>query len=192
MGMRNTYMFEYGDETRTLEYGHLDTGEASVKETGRGDITQFCYEAPACEMTTTFRETEDYSLEDVADTLRRDADDPFIGDIAEILGFWNVPYVKDEKRHFPPHHPARQVVTSSGRRSRVRYGRSAGARVPRASARQRVARGSRGLLRGHGFACGMVGWKTDSESPDLGAALPTPASPSLRRDSSGLASQTDL
>ena len=38
-----------------------------------------------------------YSLEDVADTLRRDAEDLFIGDIAEILGFWNVPFVKDEK-----------------------------------------------------------------------------------------------
>ena len=33
----------------------------------------------------------------MADTLRRDAEDLFIGDIAEILGFWNVPYVKDEK-----------------------------------------------------------------------------------------------
>lgn len=102
MGMRNAYMFECGDETRTLKYGHLDTGEAFVKETGRGDITRFCYEASACEMTITFRETEDYSLEDVADTLRRDADDPFIGDIAEILGFWNVPYVKDEESHSHP------------------------------------------------------------------------------------------
>lgn len=44
-------------------------------------------------------------------------------------------------------------MTSSERRSCVRYGRSAGARVPRASARRRVARGGRGLLRGHGFAC---------------------------------------
>lgn len=45
-------------------------------------------------------------------------------------------------------------MTSSGRRSRVRCGRSAEARVPRASARQRVVRGGRGLLRGHGFAYG--------------------------------------
>ena len=89
--------FEYGDETRTLEYGRLNTGEAFVKETGSGDITQFCYDALASETTITFRETEDYSLEDVADTLRKDAEDMFIGDITEILGFWNVPYVKDEK-----------------------------------------------------------------------------------------------
>jgi hypothetical protein len=97
MEERNVYTFEYGDETRRLEYGRLNTGEAFVKETGSGDITQFCYDAPARETTITFRETEDYSLEDVADTLRRDAEDLFIGDIAEILGFWNVPYVKDEK-----------------------------------------------------------------------------------------------
>ena len=68
-----------------------------MRETGRGDIIQFCYDAPARETTITFRETEDYSLEDVADTLRRDEDDLFIGDIAEILGFWNVPYMNDEK-----------------------------------------------------------------------------------------------
>lgn len=97
MGRRSNYTFECGDEIRTLEYGRLDTGEAFVKETGRGDIMQFYYDAPACETAITFRETEDYPLEDVADTLRRDAGDLFIGDIAEILGFWNVPYVKDEK-----------------------------------------------------------------------------------------------
>jgi hypothetical protein len=39
-------------------------------------------------------------------------------------------------------------------RRRVRCGRSAGACVPRASARSGVPRGGRGLLRGHGFACG--------------------------------------
>ncbi len=97
MEERNVYTFRNDAETRTLVYGRLGTGEAFVRETGNGDITQFCYDAPARETTITFRETEDYSLEDVADTLRRDADDLFIGDIAEILGFWNVPYVKDEK-----------------------------------------------------------------------------------------------
>ena len=29
--------------------------------------------------------------------LRRDANDLLIGDISKILGFWNVPYVKEEK-----------------------------------------------------------------------------------------------
>ena len=97
MQNNNVHTFRNGAETRTLEFSRLETGEAYVRETGRGDITQFCYDAPARETTITFRETEDYSLEDVADTLRRDAEDLFIGDIEEILGFWNVPYVKDEK-----------------------------------------------------------------------------------------------
>lgn len=97
MEKRNFYTFVDDAETRTMEVGYLDTGEAYVRETGRGDITQFCYDAPARETTITFRETEDYSLEDVADTLRRDAGDLFIGDIAEALDFWGVAYEKDEK-----------------------------------------------------------------------------------------------
>lgn len=43
---RNVYTFVDGAETRTLEFGRLETGEAYVRETGRGDITQFCYDAP--------------------------------------------------------------------------------------------------------------------------------------------------
>lgn len=97
MKNRNAHTFRNGAETRTLEFGHLDTGEAYVRETGRGDITQFCYDAPARETTIRFRKTEDYSLEDVADTLRRHADDVYIGDIADALTFWGVPYEKDEK-----------------------------------------------------------------------------------------------
>ena len=80
---RNVYTFVDGAETRTLEFGRLETGEAYVRETGRGDITQFCYDAPARETTIRFRETEECSLEDVADTLREHSDDVFIGDIAE-------------------------------------------------------------------------------------------------------------
>ena len=97
MEERNVYTFRNGAETRTLEYGHLETGEVYVRETGRGDITQFCYDAPARETTISFRETEDYSIEDVADTLGRHADDAYIGDIADALTFWGVPYEKDEK-----------------------------------------------------------------------------------------------
>jgi hypothetical protein len=97
MEERKVHTFRNGAETRTLEFGHLETGEAYVTETGRGDITQFCYDAPAHETTIRFRETENYSLEDVADTLRRHADDVYIGDIAEALTFWGVPYEKDEK-----------------------------------------------------------------------------------------------
>lgn len=47
MDERGVYTFRNGAETRTLELGHLDTGETYVRETGRGDITQFCYDAPA-------------------------------------------------------------------------------------------------------------------------------------------------
>lgn len=97
MEERNVYTFRNGAETRTLEFGRLETGEAYARETGRGDITQFCYDAPARETTIRFRETEDYSLEDVADTLDRHADDVYIGDIAEALTFWGVPYETDEK-----------------------------------------------------------------------------------------------
>lgn len=97
MEERNVHTFRNGAETRTLEFGHLETGEAYVRETGRGDITQFCYDAPARETTIRFRETEDYSLEDVADTLDRHADDVYIDDIADALTFWGVPYEKDEK-----------------------------------------------------------------------------------------------
>lgn len=96
MDERNFYS-RNGAETRTLEFGRLETGEAYVRETGRGDITQFCYDAPPRETTISFRETEDYSLEDVADTLDRYADDVYIGDIAEAPTFWGVPYEKDEK-----------------------------------------------------------------------------------------------
>lgn len=53
-----------------------------MRETGRGDITQFCYDAPVRETTIRFRETEEYSLENVADTLREHSDNVFIGDIA--------------------------------------------------------------------------------------------------------------
>ena len=97
MENRKVHTFRNGAETRMLEFGRLDTGEAFVKETGRGDITQFCYDAPAHETTISFRETEDYSLEDVVDTLSRNADDVYIGDFAEALTFWGVPYEKDEK-----------------------------------------------------------------------------------------------
>lgn len=97
MEKRNVYTFVDGAETRTLELGRLETGEAYVRETGMGDITQFCYDVPARETTIRFRETEEYSLEDVADTLREQPDDVFIGDIAEALDFWGVAYEKDEK-----------------------------------------------------------------------------------------------
>lgn len=97
MEERNVYTFVDRAETTTMEFGYLDTGEAYVRETGRGDITQFCYDVPARETTIRFRETEEYSLEDVADTLREHADDIFIGDIAEALDFWGVAYEKDEK-----------------------------------------------------------------------------------------------
>ena len=97
MGNRNVHTFRNGAETRTLEYGHLETGEAYVRETDRGDITQFCYGAPVHETTIGLHENEDYSLEDVADTLRRHADDVYIGDIAEALNFWGFPHEKDEK-----------------------------------------------------------------------------------------------
>ena len=97
MEERNVYTFVNGAETRTLEFGHLNTGEAYVKETGRGDITQFCYDAPARETTIKFSEAEECSLEDVADTLRRHTDDVYIGDIAEALEFWGVVYEMDEK-----------------------------------------------------------------------------------------------
>lgn len=97
MEERNVYTFVNGAETRMLEFGHLNTGEAYVKETGRGDITQFCYDAPARETTIKFSEAEEYSLEDVADTLRRHTDDVYIGDIAEALEFWGVVYEMDEK-----------------------------------------------------------------------------------------------
>lgn len=97
MEERNVYTFVDGAETRTLEFGRLEIGTTYVRETGRGDITQFCYDAPARETTIRFRETEEYSLEDVADTLREHADDVFVGDIAEALDFWGVAYEKDEK-----------------------------------------------------------------------------------------------
>lgn len=97
MEERDVYTFVDGAETRTLEFGRLDTGEAYVRETGRGDITQFCYDAPVREATIRFGEAEEYSLEDVADTLRKHSGDVFIGDIAEALDFWGVAYEKDEK-----------------------------------------------------------------------------------------------
>ena len=58
MENRNVYTFRNGAETRMLEFGRLETGEAYVRESGGGDITQFCYDAPACETTIMFRETE--------------------------------------------------------------------------------------------------------------------------------------
>ena len=97
MEERNVYTFVNGAETRTMEFGRLNTEEAYVKETGRGDITEFCYDAPARETTIRFCETEEYSIEDVADTLRRHTDDVYISDIADALGFWGVAYEMDEK-----------------------------------------------------------------------------------------------
>ena len=150
-----------------------------MRETGRGDITQFCYDAPARETTIRFRETEEYSLEDVADTLREHSDDVFIGDIAEALDFWGVAYEKNEKsgpsrvRDSPlltrrtAHHLATCAPRALfvARRNHVRCGRSAGARVPRTSARPRVSRGGRGLLRGHGFACGPTAARLGPHAP---------------------------
>lgn len=60
---------------------------------------------------------------------------------------------RDEKDAALPHHPTRRG-DAAARRSRVRCGRSAGACVPRASARLGVAWGGRGLLRGHVLVCG--------------------------------------
>lgn len=40
MEERNVHTFRNGAETKTLEFGYLETGEAYVRETGRGDITQ--------------------------------------------------------------------------------------------------------------------------------------------------------
>lgn len=57
-----------------------------------------------------------------------------------------------EDKHFSP--PPRAPRRPTSCHSRVRCGRSAGALVPWASARRRVTRGGRGLLRGHGFAYG--------------------------------------
>lgn len=97
MEERNICMFRNDAETRVLEFGRLHTGEAYVRETSRGDIAQFCYDAPAREVTVSFSKTEEYSLEDVADTFHRNADDVYIGDIANALTLWEVPYEKDEK-----------------------------------------------------------------------------------------------
>ncbi len=96
MERQNVCVFRSCSETRTIEYGHLNSGDAYVRETGRGDITWFCYDAPARETTVRFHKTENYSLEDVADTLRRHAD-VFIGDITDALDFWGVAYEKEER-----------------------------------------------------------------------------------------------
>lgn len=92
-----TIVFRCGAETRTLNYGHTGAGEAYVTETGRGDITEFCYDAPARETTLRFRENEDYSLTDVADTLHEHGDDVYLSDIADALDFWGVAYERDER-----------------------------------------------------------------------------------------------
>lgn len=92
----NSYTFRNCGETRTIRVGRLNKGEAYVTETGRGDITQFVYGAPAREATIRFRETEEYSLDDVADTLR-EHDDVYLSDIADALDFWGVAYERDER-----------------------------------------------------------------------------------------------
>lgn len=97
MEERSSYTFSGDAEVRTLEFGLLETGDAYVRETSRGEITRYCYEAPAREITVIFREAEEYSLEDAADTLCKRADDVFIGDIVEALDFWGVAYEKNEK-----------------------------------------------------------------------------------------------
>jgi len=46
MDERNFHVFRNGAGARTLEFGHLESGEAYVRETGRGDIIQLCYDVP--------------------------------------------------------------------------------------------------------------------------------------------------
>ena len=179
MEKRNVYTFVDGAETTTMEFGRLDTGGGLREGDRQGRHHPVLLRRPARETTIRFRETEEYSLEDVADTLREHSDDVFIGDIAKALDFWGVAYEKNEKsgpsrvRDSPlltrrtAHHLATCAPRALfvARRNHVRCGRSAGARVPRTSARPRVSRGGRGLLRGHGFACGPTAARLGPHAP---------------------------
>jgi hypothetical protein len=92
-----TVVMESGTENRTLSWGVTPDGKTYVRETSKGDLTEMMFDASERETTVTFDQTSDYSLADVADTVKGHADDCFITDFENALTLWGIPYTRDEK-----------------------------------------------------------------------------------------------
>lgn len=88
---------ESGTENRTLSWGVTPEGKAFVREAGKGDLTEMMFDATEHETTVTFEPTNDYSLADVADTVKGHADDCFITDFEDAFTFWGIPCTRYEK-----------------------------------------------------------------------------------------------
>lgn len=87
-------VMESGTENQTLAWGQTPDGKANVRETSSGDLTETILDAAERMTTITFEPNDDYSLDDVADTVESHADDCFITDIEDALGLWGIPYKK--------------------------------------------------------------------------------------------------
>lgn len=57
-----------------------------------GDLTQLAFGADRRVATLEFRPTDDYTLADVEDYLDSHPDGWYIEDLADAVGFWNVPH----------------------------------------------------------------------------------------------------
>lgn len=192
MENRNVYMFRNGAETRTMEFGHLETGEAYVREAGRATSPSSATTRPPTRPPSASarrRTTRSRTL------LTRSAGKPTTSTSATSprpsrsgesptrrtrrswrrsqIG-WRAGREGRKAREGREERGRRNRATATflarrtwacpttpraggdvaAHRRRVRCGRSAGACVPRASARMQVPWDGRGLLRGHGFACG--------------------------------------
>jgi hypothetical protein len=97
MREEKTVVMEDGAETRSLSWGELEDGIAYIRETSEGDVTGFAYGAKRRQTTFMFWPTNDYNLDDVENRIKTSDGDCFIGDFADALEFWGIPYKREDK-----------------------------------------------------------------------------------------------
>ena len=95
--MNNKKTYNLGSEVRTIEWGENKDGTVFVTERSSGDLTELVYDAAEHHQTLVFMPTDDYSIQDIADTVRSAGDDCFIGDFEDALTLWEVPFTREEK-----------------------------------------------------------------------------------------------
>lgn len=78
-------------------HGITPDGKAYVRKASKGDLTELMFDASEREMTVAFKQIENYSPADVADTVENHANDCFITDFEDALTLWGIPYMRNEK-----------------------------------------------------------------------------------------------
>jgi hypothetical protein len=97
MGVLKTVTFERCRETRTIELGTNERDRSYVKQVCEGDLTQFAFECERQVSQVVFAKRDDYSLDDVLNTLETHGEDFYLSDVVSALDLWKVPYTLTEK-----------------------------------------------------------------------------------------------